>query len=328
MRRRIFLSRSGGAAAAAIAGPRAASGQPAAPPVVGFLRSTGAAGQDDSVEAFRKGLAETGLIEGRDFAIEFRWAEDREDRLAAMAAELVARRVAVIVGNTPGALAAKAATATIPIVFVGGDDPVRLGLVTSLSRPGGNVTGVAFLDVDLAAKRLGLLHELVPRLASIAVLVDPTFSGSVTELKSVEEASRANGRRILVVKATSDAEIDAAFETAVRAGARAVYVGTGPFFSSRRDRFAALAARHGLPAIYAQRRFTEAGGLISYGPNLLDAYRRAAGYVARILRGAKPADLPVELPTRFELVINLRSAKALGLEIPTLLLAAADEVIE
>ena len=325
-RRRVLAL--AGRAAVAIALPGAASSQSAAPPVVGFLRSTGAAGSDDIVGAFRKGLADSGFADGRNVVIEFRWAENRQDRLPGLAADLVARRVKVIVGNVLAAQAAKAATATIPIVFVGGDDPVRLGLVTSLSRPSGNITGIAFLDVDLAAKRFGMLHELVPRLATIAVLINPAFSGGNTELKAVEEAGRSIGRRILVVKATGDAEIDAAFETAVRAGARAVYVGTGPFFSSRRDRFAALAARHELPAIYAQRRFAEAGGLISYGPNLTDAFRRAGGYVARILRGAKPADLPVEQPTRYELVINLRTAKALGLEIPPILLTAADEVIE
>ncbi len=328
MRRRIFLSRAGGAAAAAIAGPRAANSQPAAPPVVGFLRSTGAAGQDDIVGAFRKGLSEAGFVEGRDVVIEFRWAENRQDRLPGLAADLVARGVAVIVGNALAAQAAQAATATIPIVFVAGADPIRLGLVTNLARPTGNLTGVAILDTELAAKRFGILDEMTQRLATIAVLNDPTTPGIDTELKSVEDASRMIGRRILIAKATSGAEIDAAFENFVRAGALAVYVGGGPVYNSRRDQLAALAARYRLPSIFGMRSFAEAGGLLSYGANLPDAYRRAGGYVARILRGAKPADLPVELPTRFELVINLRAARAIGLEIPPILLAAADEVIE
>ncbi len=328
MRRRSFLSRAGVAAAAAIAGPRAASGQPAAPPVVGFLRSTGAAGSDDIVGAFRKGLSDSGFAEGRNVVIEFRWAENRQDRLPGLAADLVARGVAVIVGNILAAQAAQAATATIPIVFVAGEDPVRLGLVTNFTRPTGNLTGVAFLDSELAAKRFGILHEMTPRLATIAVLSDTTAPGADTELKSVEDASRMIGRRILIAKATSGAEIDAAFENFVQAGALAVYVGAGPVYNSRREQLAALAARYRLPSIFALRGFAEAGGLLSYGANLPDAYRRAGGYVARILRGAKPADLPVDLPTRFELVINLRAAKALGLEIPPILLAAADEVIE
>ncbi len=328
MRRRIFLSRAGGAAAAAIAVPRAASGQPASPPVVGFLRSTGAVGADDIVGAFRNGLAEAGFVEGRDVVIEFRWAENRQDSLPGLAADLVARRAAVIVGNALAALALKAATATIPIVFVSGEDPVRLGLVPNLARPTGNLTGVAFLDTELVAKRFGILHEMTPRLATIAVLSDPTTPGADTELKSVEDASRMIGRRILIAKATSGAEIDAAFENFVRAGALAVYVGAGPVYNSRREQLAALAARYRLPSIFSLRGFAEAGGLLSYGQNLPDAYRLAGGYVARILKGAKPADLPVELPTRYELVINLRVAKALGFEIPTLLLTAADEVIE
>ena len=325
-RRRVLAL--AGRAAVAIALPGAASSQSAAPPVVGFLRSTGAAGSDDIVGAFRKGLADSGFADGRNVVIEFRWAENRQDRLPGLAADLVARRVKVIVGNVLAAQAAKAATATIPIVFVAGEDPVRLGLVTSLSRPTGNLTGVGFLDSELAAKRLAILHEITPRPATIAVLSDPTAPGADTELKSVKDASRTIGRRILIAKATSGAEIDAAFETFVRLGAQAVYVGVGPVYNSHRERFAALAERHRLPTIFALRGFAEAGGLLSYGANLPDAYRRAGVYVARILRGAKPADLPVELPTRFELVINLRAAKALGLEIPPILLTAADEVIE
>ncbi len=328
MRRRIFLSRAGGAAAAAIGGSRAASGQPAALPVVGFLRSTGAAGSNNLVEAFRRGLAESGFVDGANVAIEFRWGENQQDRLPRLAADLVARRVAVIVGNSLASLAAKTATTTIPIVFVAGEDPIRLGLVTSLTRPAGNVTGVAFLDTEIAAKRLGMLHEMVPRLATIAILTDSGAPGGDSELKSVEEASRAIGRRILIVKASSDAEIDAAFEIMVGAGVLAVFVGVGPFFNERRAKLAALTARHRLPAIYGLRSFADEGGLMSYGPNQPDAYHRAGIYVARILKGAKPIDLPVELPTRYELVLNLRAAKAIGFEISPFLLNTADEVIE
>ena len=324
MKRREFIALLGGAAP----WPLAARAQQTAMPVVGFLRSTGAADSADQVAAFRRGLGEAGFVEERNVVIEFRWAEGRAERLPALVAELLDRRVAVIVVNAGAAQAAKAATATVPIVFVSGEDPVRLGLVPSLARPGGNVTGVAFLAADVAAKRLGMLHELTPRLATIAALTDPTAAGNDPELKSVEEASRVMGRRILILKASNDAEIDAAFATAAGAGALAVFVGTGAFYNSRRDRIAALAARYRLAAVYPLRSFAEAGGLMSYGPISADAYRRAGAYVARILKGAKPADLPVELPTKFELVINLKTAKAIGLDIPPMLLAAADEVIE
>ena len=316
------------AAAVAFAAPGTTRGQSAAPAVIGFLRSTGAAGYDDIVGAFRQGLAEAGFTEGRDVVIEFRWAENVTDRLPGMAADLVARRAAVIVGNSLAARAARDTSATTPIVFVVGEDPIRLGLVTSLSRPTGNITGVAFNDTEVAAKRFGMLHEMMPRLATIAVLTDPSAPGGDTELRSVEEASRTTGRRILIVRATSGAEIDAAFEAFARAGAQAVFAGVGPVYNSRRDQVVALAARHRLPASYGLRSFAEAGGLLSYGPNQADAYRRAGTYVARILRGAKPADLPVELPTKYELVINLRAAKAIGFDVPAFLLATADEVIE
>jgi putative ABC transport system substrate-binding protein len=248
--------------------------------------------------------------------------------LPALAADLVGRRVAAIVTNAGAVRAVKAATTTIPIVFVVGEDPIRMGLVTSLARPGGNLTGVAFLDTDLAAKRLGLLNELVARPATIAILIDPRAPGGVPELKDVEEASRAIGRQALVAKASSDAEIDAAFATFARAGVGAVFIGVGPYFNSRRDMIVAQVTRRGLPAVAALRSFAEAGVLASYGPNFPDAYRHAGAYVARILKGAKPADLPIELPTKYELVINLKTAKALGIAIPTSVLLRADEAIQ
>jgi putative ABC transport system substrate-binding protein len=300
----------------------------AQPQVIGFLRSTGVGGYSDIVDAFRTGLAEAGFVDGRDFVIEFRWAENQAAQLPALAADLVDRRVAAIVTNAGAVRAVKSATTTIPIVFVVGEDPVRMGLVTSLARPGGNLTGVAFLNTDVAAKRLGLLHELVAPPATIAVLTDPNAPGGVQELKDTVEASRAIGRQLLIAKASSDVEIDAAFATFARAGVGAVFIGIGPYFSSRRDLIAAQVAHRGLPAVAALRSFAEAGVLTSYGPNVPDAYRRAGTYVARILKGAKPADLPVELPTRYELVINLKAAKALGLTIARSLLLRADEVIQ
>jgi putative ABC transport system substrate-binding protein len=300
----------------------------AQPQVVGFLRSTGAGGYSDIVDAFRKGLAEAGFVEGRDVVIEFRWAENQAAQLPALAADLVDRRVAAIVTNAGAVRAAKSATTTIPIVFVVGEDPIRMGLVTSLARPGGNLTGVAFLNTDVAAKRLGLLHELVARPATIAVLTDPNAPGGVQEIKDTVEASRAIGRQLLIAKASSDVEIDAAFATFARADVGAVFIGIGPYFSSRRDLIAAQVARRGLPAVAALRSFAEAGVLTSYGPNVPDAYRRAGAYVAHILKGAKPADLPVELPTRYEMVLNLKTAKALGLTIPQSVLLRADEVIQ
>jgi putative ABC transport system substrate-binding protein len=297
-------------------------------PVIGFLRSSAAAGSAHLVAAFRKGLAEAGFVEGQNVAIEYRWANDQPDRLPGLAADLVRRGVAAIVGNTPAALAAKKATTSIPIVFVMGSDPVRLGLVSSLNRPGGNLTGLVFITTDLIGKRLGLLHELVPKADIIAVFLEPNSPEIELQMKNTEEAGRAIGRKILIVKVANEREIEAAFATIVRAGAGALAAGGPPLFLTQRRQFAALAARHGLPAIYSQREYVEAGGLMSYGTNQPDAYRRAGGYVARILKGEKPADLPVELASRFEFIINLPTAKALGLEIPPMLLARADEVIE
>jgi putative ABC transport system substrate-binding protein len=325
IQRRSFLTLLGGAAAA---WPLAARAQQAAMPVIGFLDSRVAGAASYQVEAFRRGLSEAGFVEGRNVAIEFRWADDQLDRLPALAADLVRHRAAVILTSNITTPAAKAATSTTPIVFVSGSDPVEAGLVTSLNRPGGNATGVSFTSTPLNPKRLELLHELVPKPALIAVLMDPNNRGSEDPLGDVEAAARALGRQVLIVKAGTESEIDAAFATIVRAGAGALFVGTGAFYNSRRRQLAVLAARHALPASSSLREFVVAGGLMSYGASNTDAYRRGGLYVGRILKGAKPGEMPVELPTRYELVFNLATAKALRLEIPAKLLALADEVIE
>jgi putative ABC transport system substrate-binding protein len=285
------------------------------------LRSTTEASATHLVSAFRRGLQEAAFIEGQNIAMEYRWADNQNDRIPALAADLVRRQVAVIVGSFITAKAAMALTTTIPIVFVAGIDPVRTGLVTSLNRPGSNVTGVVFDTVELAQKRLGLLHELVPEAAIVAVLLDSNFPDVETEARDAQEAGRAIGRQILIVKAASEREIDAAFAAFVVAGAGALLVGSGPFLVGRRRQLVALAARHALAASYVTRDFVELGGLMSYGPSQTDAYRRGAIYVARILKGENPGDLPVELPTKFDMVINLAAAKALGLDVPPTLLA-------
>jgi putative ABC transport system substrate-binding protein len=323
--RRDFITLLGGAAAA---WPLAARAQQTAMPVIGFFLSTGAAGYTHLVAAFRQGLNEARFFEGQNVAIEYRWADDQRDRLPGLAAELVRYPVAVIVANGIAASAAKAATATIPIVFTTGFDPVRTGLVASLSRPGGNVTGVVFTIIDLTTKKLGLLHELVPKAAVIAVLLDPNLPEHEVELREAEAAGRAIGREILIVNAASEREFNAAFATIVQAGAGGLLVGGGPVFLSQRRQLVARAARHALPTSYGSREFPEAGGLMSYGPGLTDAYRRAGTYAGRILKGEKPGDLPVELASKFELVINLATAKAIDLDIPPALFARADEVIE
>jgi putative ABC transport system substrate-binding protein len=324
MRRRDFLGLVGGAAT----WPVSALAQQSAMPVIGFLRATSAADAANLVTAFRQGLTGAGFVEGQTIAIEYRFADGQLDRFPGLVADLIRRQIAVIVGHGQPALIAKAATTTTPIVFVVGDDPVKVGLVANLNRPGGNVTGVTFIATDATTKRLGLLHELVPQAAVIAVLLDPNLPDTNGELRSVEAAGKTLGRRVLVVKAAAVHELDAAFATIAQASAGALHVGSGPFFTSQRQRLVVLSARHGLPSSYPDREYVAAGGLLSYGSNQADAYRRAGIYVARILRGEKPGDLPVEQPTRFELVINLGTAKTLGLTVPNSMQLLADEVID
>ena len=325
MRRREFIT----LLSAAAAWPLAARAQQQAMPVVGFLRSTQATGFAYIVDAFRQGLNDVGFVEGKNVAIEYRWAENQQDRLPELAADLIRRQVAAIVGaGTPAAQACKAATTTTPIVFVSGADPVSIGLVARLNRPGGNITGVVFTVVALAAKLIGMLNELVPKASVIAVLRDPNGPDVEGESRDLEEAGRAIGRQILMVNAANEREFHAAFAKVVQAGAGGLLIGASPFLLSQRRQLVALASRHALPTMYNQREFVEVGGLISYGPSQSDAFRRAGVYVGRILKGEQPGDLPVELGTKFELVINLATAKAFGLEIPPNLLALADEVIE
>jgi putative tryptophan/tyrosine transport system substrate-binding protein len=302
--------------------------QQKAMPVIGYLSSGSPGPNAPIVAAFRQGLGETGYVEGKDVAIEYRWAEGSYDRLPAFAADLVGRKVDVIVAGGPAALAAKGATSTIPIVFFGGGDPVGDGLVASLARPGGNLTGVSIMVLELTPKRLELLSELVPQTEVIALLVNPNSSEAEPTIRDAQEAARTKGMRLQILMASSESEIDAAFASLAQLRAGALVVGADPFFSSRREQLVALAARHAVPAIYALRDFAAAGGLISYGPSLTVIYHQVGIYVGKILKGAKPADLPVEQPTRFELVVNLKTATALGLTVPPLLLATADEVIE
>jgi putative ABC transport system substrate-binding protein len=282
------------------------------------------------VEALRRGLRETGYIEGQNLAIEYRWATGQYDRMPAMAAELARRPVTVLVtaGGEPAALAAKAATSIIPIVFVIGGDPVKVGLVASYNRPGGNATGTSILTSTLEPKRLGLLHELVPQATTIAVLLNPNFQASEGQERDVQEAGRALGVHIHILRASSDRDIEAAFEIVAQQRIAALAVGADPFFDTRRDTLVALAARQMVPAIYHFREFAAAGGLASYGIDVSDSHRQIGVYVGQILKGAKPAELPVLQPTKLELIINIKSARALGLQVPDKLLALADEVIE
>jgi putative tryptophan/tyrosine transport system substrate-binding protein len=333
MRRREFLGVLSGAAAT---WPLAARAQQSAMPVIGFAwtgQTSDATGQTSDaaasyVAAFRQGLRQVGLVEGQNVAVEYRWTGGQPELVRAAVAEFVQRQLAVIVGNTPLALAAKSATSTIPIVFVTGTDPVRLGLVVSDNRPGGNVTGVNFLSIALEGKRLGLLRDLLPRATVIASLVDPNSPDSTTQLSNVQDASHALGWRIQIVQASTESQLDSGFATLARERPNALIVVPTPFFSAQRKRIVEFAARHSLPAIYGVREFPAGGGLISYGTSIADAYRQAGIYAGRILKGEKPADLPVLQPTKFELVINLTTAKTLGLNIPPGVLAIADEVIE
>ena len=326
MKRRKFITLLGGAGA----WPFAALAQPSNMPVVGFLSTRAPEESADLIEAFRSGLKERGFVDGQNAKIEFRWAHGNYGNLPALAAELVRAQVAVIatLDGDPSALAAKAATSTIPIVFAIGSDPVKTGLVESFNRPGGNVTGVTTSTNLMEPKRLALLRELAPGVAVVGALVNPKFPAAVAQAKDIEEAGLAVSQRIAFANASADAELDAAFETLVKAGIGALLVAADPYFDTRRDRIIAFAARQRLPAIYQFRQFALAGGVLSYGLSFTDVYRQTGRYTGMVLKGAKPADLPVDQITKFELVINMKTARALGIKISDNLLSLADEVLE
>ncbi len=297
-------------------------------PVIGYLVSGSPGPNAPNVAAFRQGLSETGYVEGKDVSIEYRWAEGSYNRLQALAANLVDLKVDVMVAGGAAVLAAKGATSTIPIVFFGGGDPVAAGWATSLARPGGNLTGFSILVSELMPKRLELVAELVPQAGVIALLVNPNSAAAEGQTQDVQEAARAKGVQLSILKASTESEIDTAFTSLVRLQTGALLVGADPFFNSRREKLVALAARYAVPAIYEWRAFVELGGLMSYGPSQTNLWRQVGIYAGRILKGAKPADLPVQQPTTFELVVNLKTAKALGITVPPSILARADEVIE
>jgi putative ABC transport system substrate-binding protein len=324
MRRRDFITIFGSAAA----WPLAARAQQSAMPVVGFLNTRAPEQDAHLLAAFRQGLRENGYVEGRNVTIEYRWAEGHYDRLPALAADLARRQVTVIAANSQATVAAKATTSTIPIVFITGADPVQVGFITSLNRPGGNLTGVTSLDTELGRKRLQLLHELLPKAGTIAVLVNPTFPGSDIQTRDLQSAASALGLQLHVLYASTERDINTIFTDLTRLQANGLVIGNDPFFNSWSEQLGALALRHRMPAIYEFRPFVEAGGLISYGGSITDLYRLLGVYTGRILKGEKPADLPVQQATKVEMIINLRTAKTLGLTIPLPLIGRADEVIE
>jgi len=327
MRRRDFLSALGGAAASWPLGARA---QQAAPPVVGFMSGRSAPDSAHLVAAFREGLGEAGFVDGQNVIIEFRWADGQYDRLPALAAELVSRPVSVLlgVGGDPSAIAAKRATSTIPIVFGVGGDPIKAGLVDSFNRPGANVTGYTLLTNEMESKRVGLLRELVPGVALVGVLLNPKFAPAAQQSQQIENAARTVDQKLVIAAASSDEELSAAFALLVRERVNALLVAADPYFDTRRDRIIAFAAQNRLPAIYHFREYAAAGGLLSYGPLIIDGYRQAGNYTGQILKGAKPGNLPVLQPTKFEMVINLKTANALNLALPNSIQLLADEVIE
>jgi putative ABC transport system substrate-binding protein len=326
MRRREIITLLGGA----VAWPLAARAQQPALPVIGFMSSRSPEDSAHLVAAFRQGLAENGFVEGQTVAIEFRWAHGDYDRLPTLAAELVSRKVAVLVGvgGDVSAIVATKATRTIPVVFGMGGDPVKTGLVASFNRPGGNVTGYTLWTSEMESKRLGLMRDLVPGVSLIGILVNPQFPPTVQELADLEPAAKGVNQQLFVARADNDAELDTALASFVQQRVGAFLVTAAPFFDTRMGRIVGFAAQNRLPAIYQFREYAVAGGLISYGPNIVESYRNAGGYVGRILKGEKPADLPVLQPTKFDFVINLKTAKALGLTVPPTLLAEAGEVIE